>query len=280
LKVKKLKYDKEFGTSKIKKARSAWKFIRFGLTLAKFPPIGHWLKNFMGVDSSNGSTIPINESLELADNVILPFAVTEYFIENASLIFKMNYCGCRKRENCKKYDHSIGCLWLGRDVARINVPPEVGHIATKEEALELEREAYEAGLVPTIGREKADSWLMGALPDEGHFMSLCHCCPCCCVLGKLRYGPKEFSNILQRMEGITVQVDEELCVGCGACTKVCIFQDALKLINGKAHINQENCKGCGRCASKCPNRAITIKIDSLESINQAIDRIHSHVDVT
>ncbi len=280
MKDKKRKYDKAFGTSNIKKARTAWKYIRFGLTLAKFPPIGRFLKNFMGVESSNGSEIPINKSLELPDNVILPFAVTEHFIENASLIFKMNYCGCRKRGNCEKYDHSIGCLWLGRGVERINVPPEIDHIATKEEALELERKAYEAGLVPSIGRIKADSWLMGALPDEGHFMSLCHCCPCCCVLGKLRYGPKEFSNIIQRMEGISVHVNEELCVGCGTCTKVCVFRDALKLITGKAHINQDNCKGCGRCASKCPRKAITITIDNLQSINQAIDRIQAHVDVT
>ena len=277
---KKKKYHKEFGTSNIGMARRAWKFMRFGLTLARFPPIGHFLKKFMGVESSNGSAIPINKSLELPDNVILPFAVTEHFINNASLIFKMNFCGCRKRGDCKDYDQSIGCLWLGRDVERIDVPPEIGHICTKEEALELERRAYEAGLVPSIGRLKADSWLMGALPDEGHFMSLCHCCPCCCVLGKLRYGPKEFSNIIQRMEGITVQVDEEICVGCGACTEVCIFRDALKIIDGKAHIDPDNCKGCGRCARKCPRGAISITIDNLESINQTIDRIHSYVDVT
>ena len=111
-------------------------------------------------------------------------------------------------------------------------------------------------------------------------MSMCQCCPCCCVLGKLRYGPKEFSTILQRMEGITVQVDEEKCVGCGACTEVCVFRDALKIIDGKAHISQDDCKGCGRCERKCPRGAISITIDNLENINQAIDRIESHVDVT
>ena len=70
---KRKKYDKEFGTSNIKKARRFWKYMRFGLTLAKFPPIGHYLKKFMGVKESNGSTIPINKSLELPDDVVLPF---------------------------------------------------------------------------------------------------------------------------------------------------------------------------------------------------------------
>ncbi len=261
-------------------AKRAWKYMRFGMYLARLPIIKGVMKNFMGVEISNGSEIPINKSLTLPDNVILPFAVTEHFINSASMIFKMNYCGCRKRGNCKEHDHSIGCLWLGKDVERIDVPPEIGHIATKEEALELERIAYEEGLVPSIGRLKADSWLMGALPDEGHFMSLCHCCSCCCVLGKLRYGPKEFSGILQRMEGITTQVNEEKCVGCGTCLKVCVFRDALKLEDGKATINQENCKGCGRCASKCPRGAISITIENLDTINKTIDRISSFVDVT
>jgi NAD-dependent dihydropyrimidine dehydrogenase PreA subunit len=274
------KYRAQFGSSNIGKARRYWRLIKFGFRLSKIPLLGRIIKNFIGVEHSNGSCIPINKSLILPDNVILPFAITEHFIHSASHIFIMNYCGCRKREGCKDYDHSIGCLWLGDAASKIDVPPEIGHLATKEEALELERRAYEAGLVPTIGRLKADSWLMGVLPDEGHFMSLCHCCPCCCVLGKLRYGAASLSNVLQRMEGVTVKVNPELCVGCGACMEVCIFRDALKIVDGKAQINQDNCKGCGRCARKCPREAITITIDDYDSLNAAIDRISSYVDVT
>ncbi len=274
------KYRAQFGSSKIGVARKYWRFIKFGFRLSKIPLLGRILNNFIGVETSNGSCIPINKSLELPDNVILPFAITEHFIYHASKIFIMNYCGCRKRSNCKDHDVSIGCLWLGDAVSKIDVPPEIGHIATKEEALELERRAYENGLVPTIGRLKADSWLMGVLPDEGHFMSLCHCCPCCCVLGSLRYGASSLGKIVQRMEGITVQVNPELCVGCGTCTKVCIFKNALKVVDGKAKIDPENCKGCGRCARKCPKGAIEISIDNLERLNATIERISSYVDVT
>jgi len=274
------KYKEQFGSSNIGKARRFWRFVKVGFRFSKIPLLGRIFNKFMGVENSNGSCIPINKSLELPDNVILPFAVTEHFIYEASHIFIMNFCGCRKRGNCKDHDPSIGCLWLGDAATKIEVPPEIGHLATKEEALELERRAYENGLVPTIGRLKADSWLMGVLPDEGHFMSLCHCCPCCCVLGNLRYGSSSVRRILQRMEGLTVEVNRDLCVGCGTCTQVCIFKDALKIVDGKAIIDQDNCKGCGRCARKCPKGAITITLDNINSINKTIDRISAHVDVT
>jgi len=274
------KYREKYGSSNIGKARKYWRFVTFGFRLSKIPLLGRIFTGFIGVKSSNGSSIPINKSLELPDNVILPFAITEHFIHKASHIFIMNYCGCRKRNECEEYDQSIGCLWLGDAATKIDVPPEIGHLATKEEALELEHRAYEHGLVPTIGRLKADSWLMGVLPDEGHFMSLCHCCSCCCILGKLRYGASSLSKVIHRMEGVTVEVNSEICVGCGTCTEVCIFRDALKIVDGKAQINQENCKGCGRCERKCPKGAITITIDNIESLNTTIDRISSYVDVT
>jgi len=280
---KKKKYHKRWGTSNIGKVRRIFRFMRLGMYITRIiPPMRRIVRRIMDPETSHGSAIPINKSLELPDNVMLPFAVTEHFVNKATKIFRMNYCGCRLKGKCKDYEHAIeiGCLWLGRDTERINVPEEIGAFISKEEALAHLRKGYEAGLVPSVGRVEADSYLMGALPDEGHFMSMCQCCPCCCVLGKLRYGPKEFSNILQRMEGITVQVDEEKCVGCGACTDVCVFKDALKIEEGKAHIDQDNCKGCGRCARKCPREAISITIDNLENINQAIDRIASHVDVT
>ena len=274
------KRSEEYGTSNIKTARRFFRFAKFGMRVSKVPLLGRIVKKIIDPEHSHGSEIPINKSLELPDNVILPFAVTEHFVAKASYIFKMNYCGCRKIGKCEDHDVSIGCLWLGEAVSRIDVPPEIGQIVTKEEALEHLHLAYENGLVTSIGRMRGDSWLMGVLPDEGRFMSLCNCCPCCCILGKFRYATKEIRDIIQRMEGLTVEVNQEICVGCGTCATVCIFKDAMKMVNGKAMIDQDNCKGCGRCARKCPKGAITITLDNIDSINLTIDRISSYVDVT
>lgn len=51
------------------------------------------------------------------------------------------------------------------------------------------------------------------------------------------------------------EVDQELCVGCGACTRICAH-DAAIVTDRKAHIDQELCVGCGRCIGVCPKDAI------------------------
>ncbi len=47
------------------------------------------------------------------------------------------------------------------------------------------------------------------------------------------------------------------CCGLGTCAAVCPF-DAIKIINGLAHIDPEKCMACGKCVSVCPNGLIEI----------------------
>lgn len=51
-------------------------------------------------------------------------------------------------------------------------------------------------------------------------------------------------------------VDASLCVGCGACKKICAH-DAPQITDGKAFIDHNKCVGCGRCLAVCPKKAIT-----------------------
>ena len=250
-----------------------------GMKLSKIPGIKYIFKHLFSPKTSTGSPIPINASLGTYENQVLPLVITEYFIKKASYIVLMD-CPCRKANKCKDHDYKIGCTWLGKAAARIEVKNFSGaHHATVEEALERERLAYENGLVPHLGRLRADSWKYGVLPDTGHFMSLCHCCSCCCILSTIKYGTSSIKKILKRMEGVAVNVNRDICVGCGECFKVCIY-DAMKMVDDKAKIDQDTCLGCGRCASKCPNQAITIMIDDYSRIDELIDRIEAAVDVT
>ena len=81
------------------------------------------------------------------------------------------------------------------------------------------------------------------------------------------------------MEGVSVNVDEGLCEGCGKCVEVCVFR-GMELIDGMAKVDQERCLGCGRCASACPTGAITIKIDDVSRVDELIGKIEEFVDVT
>ena len=53
-------------------------------------------------------------------------------------------------------------------------------------------------------------------------------------------------------------IDQELCVGCGACKWVCLFDVPAACAPGGAQytIDQSKCVGCGHCEPICPNNAI------------------------
>jgi UDP-glucose 4-epimerase len=249
------------------------------MKLSRIPGLKRVFEEFLDLENATGTVIPINESLGNVENQVLPLAVVEHFISKASHIYLMTECPCRTARKCEHHDHSIGCTWMGRGVLKISAPPEKGRLATKEEALERARRALENGLVPTLGRLRGDSFTMGALPDTGHFMSLCYCCPCCCILGTWKHAAKSLRNIFQRLEGVSVEVDAESCDGCGLCTDVCIF-DGMRMVDGISVIDQNNCLGCGRCERECPTEAIHITMEDLEGVDKMFARIESYVDVT
>ncbi len=51
-------------------------------------------------------------------------------------------------------------------------------------------------------------------------------------------------------------VDEEKCVACGLCQKVCAVHAIDTLENGKRYIRKADCLVCGHCARVCPTKAI------------------------
>lgn len=54
-----------------------------------------------------------------------------------------------------------------------------------------------------------------------------------------------------------IQIDEELCNGCGACASAC-HEGALAIVNGKAKLMRDDyCDGLGNCLPACPTGAIT-----------------------
>ncbi len=60
-------------------------------------------------------------------------------------------------------------------------------------------------------------------------------------------------------------VDQELCVGCGACRKNCAH-DAISITYRKASIDHAKCVGCGRCIGACPRDAVLPASDESNDI--------------
>ncbi|MCU0600366.1 MAG: 4Fe-4S binding protein [Desulfobacterales bacterium] len=55
-----------------------------------------------------------------------------------------------------------------------------------------------------------------------------------------------------------IQIDDELCDGCGQCVPNCA-EGALQIVDGKARILADNlCDGLGACLGECPNGALKI----------------------
>jgi ferredoxin len=179
----------------------------------------------------------------------------------------MDSCICRASASCQDYPTDLGCLFLGE--AALGINPELGRRVTKAEASQHVARCREAGLIHLVGRNKLDTVWLGTGP--GHrLLTICNCCPCCCIWRILPHVKQEIGAKVTKMPGVEVTVTEQ-CVGCGTCLDTC-FVDAIQLVGDRAMITNE-CRGCGRCVEVCPQGAIDIQVVSDTFIEQTIARI-------
>ncbi len=202
----------------------------------------------------------VETNLEVEDagaRTVLPSDVVKEVLSMTDDIFIMDFCLCRRSNGCQDYPVDRGCIFLGNGVHRI--PEDFGHIATREEAFAYVDECSDLGLVHIIGRNRLDSiWLNTGRKND--LMTICNCCPCCCLWNFVRDVSDEISSVYRRMESVEVSVDPERCIGCGMCSEIC-FTRAARIRDGRCDIDQVACRGCGRCAEICPKDAIQITYD-------------------
>ncbi|MDI3484618.1 MAG: hypothetical protein PWQ74_1205 [Methanobacteriaceae archaeon] len=219
-------------------------------------------------------TIKLDVKIDPPNNSILPSQVLKEIISKSRYIFKMDFCICRVSSNCKDYPHELGCLFLGKGANRIS--KKVGKLISKDEAIKHIEECEKAGLVHIIGRNKIDTVWLNTGPKE-ELLSICNCCPCCCLWKMIPELPRELAKSITPMSGVRLEFIKENCIGCGDCLKKC-FIKAIKIKNGKAQIDNRLCRCCGRCATECENDAIRVLADP-DAVEQAIGRVKPLVDV-
>lgn len=218
--------------------------------------------------------IEINQSIPMQEDLMLPSQVLRDMIVKSRYHFIMDFCICRTSNRCEDYPHELGCLFLGKGVLRIS--SKLGRRVTAEDALEHVYKCQENGLVHIIGRNKIDSVWLSTGPKED-LLSICHCCPCCCLWKMVPELPDKLGGGFSSMEDVRISHDEELCNGCGKCADGTCFVDAITL-EGKAKRDDTKCRICGRCAEICPRKAIIVAM-KWEAVNKSVERIGPLVDV-
>ena len=221
------------------------------------------------------SVIAVDEAAAAPTGVVAPSEVVEHFIREASFIWIMDFCICRDSERCRDYPVKYGCIFLGPAAAGIN--PKFGRPAPVEEALEHVRRCREAGLIHMIGRNQLDTvWLNIGPPEK--LMTICNCCPCCCLWQVLPYLNSDISEKISRIPGIRMEVGEN-CHGCGVCANGNCFVSAIHVRQGSAVIDQDQCRGCGRCVSVCPSGAVDVFVEDDVFVENAIKRLSKSADI-
>jgi len=66
-------------------------------------------------------------------------------------------------------------------------------------------------------------------------------------------------------------VEQDACIGCKACAKICAHDAPWFDENGKATIDHDKCVGCGRCIGICPKDAVCPgSNDTFDNLNRKI----------
>ncbi len=215
------------------------------------------------------NTINVNKKIESEGSEFLPTDVIKDVIRRCDDIVIMNTCLCRTSNNCEDYPHDIGCIFLGPTAKKI--PKNIGHESTVEEALAQVDKADAAGLSHIIGRNKIDTVWMNIRPGIG-LLTICHCCPCCCLWKVYPNLHEDINGKLEKLEGVTIKLHEENCKQCMKClNEVCMFK-AISFKDNKITIDNDNCKGCGLCVNACKFNAITIDYND-KTIDNVVNRI-------
>ncbi len=162
-------------------------------------------------------------------------------------------CACRwaamKKENrcCYSVSYTPEAWYQEMDMGYFGLAQNEGLESISREAAIDQMEAMEKeGAVHTI-------WTM-ITPFIG---AICNCTPLECLgMRTLSVGVES----MFRGEQVAV-VDEEKCIGCGACETACHFSAIFcREIGGEptAVVTPELCFGCGLCRNDCPQDALTM----------------------
>ena len=169
-----------------------------------------------------------------------------------------NQCGCRvvksyidegeySPEHCEvftEHDNTDGHCFMFEEFAEFMIKnyPSGQNKPTYEEAMKLFDDV-----------EQSTAIYSGAKTRQ--IANVCTCCSCCCTVQR---HERDGLNVLKPSR-FRPECSHDKCINCKLCISRCYY-GAIKLVDGKIEIDEELCKGCGSCVVKCPVKALKMKI--------------------
>lgn len=199
------------------------------------------------------SLIKLNKEISLTNlEKVIPYKqARDIIIKNPESIAVID-CPCRlsKDNPCQPLDV---CLIVGEPYVNFVIEHKTkgARRISKKEALRVLKEEDERGHIHT-------AWFKSAMGDR--FYAICNCCSCCCAGMK---AFKDYGIPMLASSGYVAKVNEETCLNCGLCSKICPFE-AIEMNDDKTMVNYNKCMGCGVCVAKCKLGAISLLRDPLK----------------
>lgn len=176
------------------------------------------------------------------NSIILPLKDIEEIIWNASDI-DVDPCPCRLSEAVDACDAPLYTCMRINNSAKIRKEQKDSKGLTKEEAIEIARNANKHGLVMSL-----ESCI------QPYQNNICMCCTDCCIAMKSRY---HYNIPIYHSGPYLPEFDVKRCVECGMCVEHCPVH-ALSEKENYIDLNLDDCFGCGLCCDACPQNAITM----------------------
>lgn len=223
-----------------------------------------FILDFMGHPTKGLRAIPVAGTITDTRR-ILPYEDLLAYVDREDY-HTVSTCACRHRNNldpdretCKH--ETTNCLHFGK-LGHYIVIHDMGKKISKEETLEILKNAADAGLVHGISNTKRG------------MDTICNCCACCCLfLENVRIETAMPPG--HQRSNYRVQLNRETCKACGLCETRCPVDaialrdkvDPPEITDGakpepadlkEIAYDAYRCIGCGVCAHKCPTRSLSL----------------------